>query len=96
MGGFMRAFFLAVLLSSPMFAVLPPFAEARREIQAIFQSEELAEFIPYGDVFEELIKIDEGYLIITNKRHVKVVMHYTPNQRIGPPKFTIEFVPFAK
>ena len=92
----MRAFFLAILLSAPMFGALPPFAEAKREIEAIFQNETLSEFIPYGDVFEELLKIDEGYLIVTNKRQVKVVLHYTPNERIGPPKFTMEFVPFAK
>ncbi len=87
----MRFICLALLFVTPIFAVLPPFAEAKKEIKMILESDELAKYIPYGDVFEQIIKTDEGYLITTNKREVRVLVHYSKEHKIGPSKFTLEF-----
>ncbi len=76
---------------SQAFCALPPFAEAKREVIAILNSPKLSEYVPYGDVFESLTKTDDGYLIITNKREVEVIIHYAKNSHIGPKQFTIEF-----
>ncbi len=88
----MRTIFLALLFTTPMFAALPPFAEAEREIKMIIKSKELHQFIPYSDAFEKITKTDEGYLITTNKREVRVVVHYSKESHIGPAEFTIEFL----
>ncbi len=92
----MKVFCLALLLSTQLVAALPPFAEAKREIQAILESDKLSEFVPYGDVFEEIVKIDGGYLIVTNKRAVQVIVHFEKNPLIGPPKINLEFVPSSR
>lgn len=76
---------------SQVLGALPPFAEAKREISAILNSSELSEFIPYGDVFESLIKTEDGYVITTNKRQIDVALYYSKNSLIGPSLFTIEF-----
>ena len=87
----MKLIWLACLFVMPVFAVLPPFAEAKREIKSILESEELAKYIPYGDVFDQIIKTEEGYLIKTNKHEIRVIVHYVKNSRIGPVEYTLEF-----
>ncbi len=88
----MKGILLALLLAANAFAVLPPFAEAERELKEILNHPELHEFIPYGDVFEEIVKTEAGYLIKTNKREVRVVIHYKENSKIGPTEFSIELI----
>ncbi len=79
------------LFALPLFAALPPFAEAKREIKAILESEELAQFIPYGDCLEQIIRTEEGYRIITNKREVEAIIHCEESSTPGPKKFNIEY-----
>lgn len=88
----MKTIFLALLFTTPIFAALPPFAQTEREIRVIINSKELQQFIPYSDVFEKLTKTEEGYLITTNKREVRAVVHYSNESRVGPAEFSIEFL----
>jgi hypothetical protein len=88
----MKLVLLATLIAANAFALLPPFAQAERELKEILNYPELHEFIPYSDVFEEIAKTEEGYLIKTNKREVRVIVHYKENSKIGPLEFSIEFV----
>ena len=88
----MKLICLACLFVMPMFAALPPFAQAEREIKAILESKQLPEFSPFSDIFEEISKTDDGYLITTNKREVHVIIHYSKTSRVGPAEFTLEFV----
>ena len=74
-----------------LFAALPPFAEDKRIVIEILQDENLANFIPYGDVLVRIEKCDEGYLLTTNKRVVLASVHYQAKNKIGPRNFNIEF-----
>jgi hypothetical protein len=88
----MKIVLFATLIAVNAFALLPPFAQTERELKEILNYPELHEFIPYSDVFEEIVKTEEGYLIKTNKREIRVVIHYKENSKIGPAEFSIEFV----
>jgi hypothetical protein len=87
----MKLIAILSILAMPLCAALPPFAEAKREVKAILESEELAEFIPYSDCLEQIIKTENGYRIITNKREVEATIHYEENSNMGTKKFSIEY-----
>ena len=80
-----------LLLVTPLMAVLPPAAQSKREIQAILESSGFQESIPSGDVVEEIKKVEGGYVVITNKRVVPILVHYAKTKEIGPSRFTLEF-----
>lgn len=77
--------------ASQAFAVLPPLYQGKKEIEAIFSHPQFGETLPSGDVIQEITKVSSGYLIITNKRIVPVVVEYKKTQQIGPSQFTLEF-----
>lgn len=75
-----------------LLGALPPFAQGKKEIEAILNSPEIDQFIPSGDMILEITKTDFGYLIITNNRSVGVIIHYQAPSKPGPVSFTIEFM----
>lgn len=87
----LTAFVLGVMVSSHAFAVLPPLWQGVNEIKAILEDQQLSNAIPSGDVLLKIIKIHDGYMIITNKRKVFIKVNYEQNQQPGPAKFKIEF-----
>lgn len=82
---------LGVMVSSNAFAVLPPLWQGVNEIKAILEDQHLSNALPSGDVILKIIKIHDGYMIITNKRKAFIKVNYEPNQQPGPAKFKIEF-----
>lgn len=83
--------FAGVLMTSGLEAALPPLWQGTAEVKAILDDQQLSKVIPDGDVLIKIVKIHDGYLLITNKRKVKVKVNYEKNQMPGPAKFQIEF-----
>lgn len=88
----MKIVLFAVLALGSAFAALPPFAQNERELREILNDPKLHEFIPFSDALEEIVKTEEGYLIKTNKREVRVIIHYKESTKIGPSEFWVEFL----
>ncbi|MBM3193102.1 MAG: hypothetical protein FJZ59_02570 [Chlamydiae bacterium] len=88
----MKYVVFAVLILGSVFGALPPFAQTERELREILNNPKLHEFIPLSDAFEEIVKTEEGYLIKTNKREVRAIIHYKESGKIGPAEFTVEFL----
>ena len=84
-------FLLGAMVSGNAFAALPPLWQGVNEIKAILEDQQLSNVIPSGDVILKIIKIRDGYLVVTNKRKAFVKVNYEQNQQPGPVKFKIEF-----
>lgn len=82
----------ALVITSGLQAVLPPLYQNKKEIEAILNSPELSKAIPEGESLEEIRKTDKGYLVITRRYLVVVLVRYhRMKQMVGPAKFTLEF-----
>ena len=88
--------YLTVLMLSIFFlgrleSALPPFAESKREIEAILSHQEITQYIPSGDTIIQIVKTSSGYLIITNYRIVPVSIRHVARQNLGPARLTVQF-----
>ena len=84
-------FILIFLFSIKGFAILPPLYHSLNEIQAIISDERLAQELGSAVLIMSIKKIEDGYLITTNKSCLKVEVIYVPQELIGPAKFELEF-----
>lgn len=80
-----------VFVVGELSAALPPFAQSKREIEAILTSQELYQYIPSSDVLQQIVKTPTGYLIITTTRIVPVSVRYLSNRNLGPARFSVKF-----
>lgn len=90
----MKKYILAVFFGciAPCVAALPPFAQSKKEIEAIFNSAEINQHIPQEETILQFTKIDNSYLVVTNTyRSILIDVHYLPSQKVGPVAFTLEF-----
>jgi hypothetical protein len=90
----MRFIIIAVILIgciTEVHGALPPLFQGKREIETILSSKELTQYIPAGDLLEQITKTPTGYMIITNKRVVAIIVNYQPAEQIGPAKFSLQF-----
>lgn len=95
MNRFSRNFFLAFIsLSSVTFAALPPLAQSSREIQAVLADGRFYESLGSAEVVKEIIRTQNGFLVMTQNYAMKVDVKYTPRGETtfaGPAQFTLEF-----
>ncbi|MBS0604181.1 MAG: hypothetical protein JSS60_03975 [Verrucomicrobia bacterium] len=89
----MKKTILAVLIlaSSSVFAALPPLAQSNREIQAILQSPETYRLLGGADPIDQIIRSENGYLLITRKTELLVDISYLHTGKIGPAEFELHF-----
>lgn len=89
----MKLLITAFLVTLPLFAALPPMVQAERELKAILNDPKLHEYVSTVDVFERIEKTQEGYLIVTSRHQVAVIVHYLEPKAgfVGPAQFTLEF-----
>ncbi|OGN63792.1 MAG: hypothetical protein A3E80_06725 [Chlamydiae bacterium RIFCSPHIGHO2_12_FULL_49_9] len=82
---------------APLCAVLPPFYESVREIQALLSDSRLHERLGSAETIEGIARTEMGYLIETGNYRLEVEMEYLPAGRPGPAKFRFDFhEPVAK
>lgn len=86
-----RILLLACLLPNLAFCALAPLAQSIREISAILSYPTLSDHLPSSASIQDIKKVDEGYLIITNSQVLKVLVEYDSKKRIGAKKFTLHF-----
>lgn len=83
--------FLALLLSGSVYAVLPPFAQSLREIDAIVSDPELYRLLGSAEAFQQILKTEGGYAVLTKNYYLRVDVQYLPTQRIGPVSFQLRY-----
>lgn len=84
---------LAILLasSSVAFAALPPLAQSEREIKAILDSQEAYKLLGGAEPIDQIVRTENGYLLITAHKELLVDVHYLPAKKIGPAEFELSF-----
>ena len=85
--------FSLIFFAATGFAALPPLYQSTREIQALLTDSQLGENLGSGEMIEKIIRIEDGYLVITPKYKMIVNVHYQANAKnfVGPAKFELEF-----
>jgi len=74
-------FILIILFGIKLHAALPPFFHTLREIEAIISDSRLHEELGGGEPILEVKRVDEGYLILTNRYTLKVeVIYHFPHE----------------
>ena len=84
---------LLLTSGSMVFAALPPLAQSEREIQAILSSRESYDLLGGANPIEQIIRMENGYLIITARKEMKVDVIYVNTGKIGPAEFKLQFHP---
>ena len=72
---------------------LPPQYQEAREIDAILHDPRLQERT-YDEVVLEIRRVEDGYLVVTERATIQVRVHYLPPDCCGPAKFELEFLPY--
>ncbi|MBJ7450095.1 MAG: hypothetical protein JHC93_07050 [Parachlamydiales bacterium] len=78
-------------MSQSAFALLSPLNQSIVEIKAVLDNQQFAKAIPSGEDIQDIIKIDSGYLIITDNYRLQVDVNYTPQDKMGPAKFNLSY-----
>ena len=73
------------------FAVLPPLYQSLTELKTIINDERLGQYLQSGDLITDIRKVNDGYLIETNRGQLLAKVVYQPNNMPGPARFKIEF-----
>ena len=73
------------------FSALAPLSQSIREISAILSYPTLSDHLSVSSTVNDILKVDGGYLIITETQVLKVSIEYDKKKRIGAKKFTLNF-----
>jgi hypothetical protein len=84
---------LVFLIGFPVlgYCALAPLPQSIREIEAILHYPALNELLPQGSTIEDISRVSNGYIVVTNTHILNVKINYDEKGRIGPRKFTLEF-----
>lgn len=81
---------MALSASLPAVEQLPPLFQDLKELRAILTNDNLGKLLPAGDTIMEIRRVENGYIIKTNKHQVLAKVSYQSGG-IGPIPFVIEF-----
>ncbi len=82
---------LILLCSIKAFAILPPFYHTTREIKTILDDPALHEKLGSAQMIQDIIKVDSGYVIITQDYFLQVAVEYQHSGKVGPGEFVLHF-----
>lgn len=81
----------ALAVTQSAFAALPPFAQSKKEIEAILTSDQLSDTLGMAQPIEEIKKTAGGYVVVTSGREIMVDVVYKPARMPGPVPFELKF-----
>ncbi len=81
------------LFATSLFAALPPLAQSTRELQALLADSHLQDWLGSGELIQDIIRTENGYLVMTRNYAMRVDIQYTPTEqkRVGPAQFQLQF-----
>jgi hypothetical protein len=84
---------LALAALSTVYGVLPPLAQTSRELQAILADARFLELLGSAGIFHSIVKVEGGYLILTQTQALRVDIDYLRSNKVGPAAFELRFYP---
>ena len=92
MKNFLLGCCLFIITSSVGFAALPPFYQSAKELKDLLSDQRLAEKIGSGQMIQDIIRTEKGYLIVTPRVRLDVEVHYyPPKYGVGPSQYEFYF-----
>jgi hypothetical protein len=82
---------ILAMFASPAFALLSPLNESLVELQALLKDPAMTAKLKTSETIQEIVKVEQGYLVITDNYQMQVDLTYQPMNRPGPQKFTLKF-----
>lgn len=82
-------FFL--VLAIPCEALLPPLYDSLAVFKSLINDERLPQSLDSGEAITDIKKVDETFVVTTNKRFITVKIVGEPTHLIGPRKYHLEF-----
>ena len=85
-------FILSISITTA-YSLLPPLEQNIKEMRAILQDEALKQLISSSEIITDFLRKDKYYLIITNKKVLRVDVRYiSPKEKfVGPVKYHLKF-----
>jgi len=82
---------LPLLAGTSLFAALSPLNESIVEIGSILKDPRLTDSLPTTETLQEIIRAENGYLIISDNYQMAVDIAYQAATQPGPQKFKLTF-----
>lgn len=83
--------FLAVFQISSAWSVLPPLYTTLDQFKAVVNDEQLPKKLDSGEAILAIVRIQDGFKIVTNKHRLIVDVVPEKTDKIGPMKFHLVF-----
>lgn len=83
--------FIALALTAPSYALLPPLYESLAEFKALINDERLPGALDSGELIVDIKKDGDDFVVTTNKRAIRVQVVREETHLIGPGKFHFDF-----
>lgn len=87
-------FFLLLVLTTPSWALLPPFYQSVKEVEEILANKALSSLS--GEELLLIQKTEEGYLLETSRHRVMITVKKILKTSPGPASFSLEFGPLIE
>ncbi len=84
-------FIILTLFSISAYAALPPFYQSKKEIEIILNDKRLVDELTSAEMIVKIKRIEDSYLISTDKYTLKVEVIYLPTDQMGPAQFKLKF-----
>ena len=83
------------LFATTLFSALPPLAQSSKELQALLSDSQLQDNLGSGELIQEIIRTENGYVVMTRNYLMRVDIHYPiqEQRRVGPVSFELHFNP---
>lgn len=90
-----KLFFLTVtiMLTAPCFAILSPLNQSAEEINMILKSHDLQNSLPQGESIQSIERLENGYIVKTQRQQVEITVQYFPAKAPGKQPFILKFHP---
>lgn len=71
---------------------LAPLPQSIREIESILLYPGLSDYLPSGEAISQISKVEDGYLLVTGNKVLKIKVIYKKPASIGPKKFSLQVI----
>lgn len=82
-----------LFLQCHLFSLLPPLAQSLAELRALLEDKRVYGMLGGSEIIEDIIRTDEGYVIVTRSKILPVDITYLKQEHIGPQQFEFYFHP---
>ncbi len=89
----MNRFFIFLFFTPILaFSILSPLNQSLKEIWTVLESPELKRYFSEYEEITDILRTEEGFLVVSNEKQVRVEVIYKNTHHIGPRQFELKFL----